>query len=63
MKVHLNGQMEESILVIGIKENNMEKESILMLKVKKNMENGNTARESDGLKIDLNLFSCEIIQK
>ena len=45
--------MEESILVIGIKENNMEKESILMLKVKKSMESGNTVKESDGWIIDL----------
>ena len=59
----MNGLMEESISDFGIKANNMGKELILMQKVKKNMENGNTARESDGLKIDLNLFSCEIIQK
>lgn len=44
--------MAESILVAGTKVNKTEKESMSMLKEKKNMESGNMERESDGLKID-----------
>ena len=40
--------MEENILVIGIRENNMGKESILMQKEKKSMESGNMERGLDG---------------
>jgi hypothetical protein len=47
-KVLSNGQMEGNILAVGTKENNMEKVSMLMPKVRKSMENGNMERELDG---------------
>lgn len=45
--------MVENILEVGTKVNNMAKVSMLMPKEKRNMENGNTARELDGLKTDM----------
>jgi hypothetical protein len=42
------GQMAESMLVIGDKENNTEKEPIQLQKEMKSMENGKMERESDG---------------
>lgn len=44
--------MVENTLDIGTKANNTVKESILMQKEKKNMENGNMERDLDGLKDD-----------
>ena len=46
---NLYGQMEEVTVVNGKMENNMEKEHMLPVLVKKNMENGKKEKESDGL--------------
>lgn len=43
------GLMVENTLVIGDKENNTERELILLPKVKRNTENGRTENELDGL--------------
>ena len=40
--------MEESILAVGTKANNMGRESMSMPRVKKSMENGNMEKELDG---------------
>ena len=45
---NLFGQMEDVIEENGSMENNMEKEPILQVEVKRNMESGRKARESDG---------------
>jgi len=50
-----HGLTEESMLVIGDKVNNTERELIPLLKVKKSTENGKMERESDG-SIKLNLM-------
>jgi hypothetical protein len=42
------GLMEDVIEENGSMENNMEKEPILQAEVKRNMESGRKARESDG---------------
>lgn len=55
-----HGQMAESTLVTGDKENNTVKELIPLPREKRNMENGRTARESDG-SIKLNLMLKELI--
>lgn len=46
--VYSPGQMEEGTKVIGTMANNMEKVSIIHLKVKLKEENGKKAKESDG---------------
>lgn len=43
------GLMVENTLVIGDKENNTERELILLPKAKRNTENGRTENELDGL--------------
>ena len=53
-KVTLNGQMVESILEDGLKENSMVMGSILNLELKLEMENGRKERESGGLKMKNN---------
>lgn len=45
---NLFGLMEDVIEENGSMESNMEKEHISQVEVKKNMENGRKARESDG---------------
>ena len=47
--VNLSGQMEDAIEVNGLMENNMEKEPISLVEVRRNMENGKKERELDGL--------------
>jgi hypothetical protein len=47
--VNLSGQMEDAIEVNGLMENNMEKEPISPVEVRRNMENGKRERELDGL--------------
>ena len=47
--VNLSGQMEDAIEVNGLMENNMEKEPISLVEVRRNMENGKRERELDGL--------------
>jgi hypothetical protein len=47
--VNLSGQMEDAIEVNGLMENNMEKEHISPVEVRRNMENGKRERELDGL--------------
>ena len=46
--VNLSGQMEDAIEVNGLMENNMEKEPISPVEVRRNMENGKRERGLDG---------------
>ena len=50
--------MAENTLEAGIRVNNMEKAYMSMLRVRRNMANGNMARELDGLTTDKICLFC-----